>query len=281
MILFSILDPIERPLTALLEWLHNSGGLPWAWSIIALTVLVRIVLLPLTVRQIHSMQSMQAHMPEMKALQQRYKNDKQKRNEELMKFYRENNINPAASCLPILFQIPVFISLFFVLRDFKDEVFDSYQAQGETVDDLHWLNVVPDITAAASSHWSGWLLVCLYAISQTLSTLLMSQTMDKTQRTLLLILPIAFLFVVVNFPAGLMLYWVTTNLWTVGQGLITRRLMPKKTTEPVKRTSRTPPKPTEEPEQVAEPTVASAVQPAKGSTTPRRVKRKKKKRAKR
>jgi YidC/Oxa1 family membrane protein insertase len=275
-ILYSILDPIEGPLTALLEWLHTSVGLTWAWSIVALTLLVRIVLLPLTVRQIHSMQSMQAHMPEMKALQQRYKNDKQKRNEELMKFYRENNINPAASCLPILFQIPVFISLFFVLRDFKDEVWEQYQAQGETVDDLDWLNLVPDITAAANSHWSGYLLLALYAVSQTLSTLLMSQTMDKTQRTLLLILPIAFLFVVLNFPSGLVLYWVTTNLWTVGQGLITRRLMPRKTSEPVKRTSRTPPKERAE-EPPAEPVAAENAQElAKSSTQPRRVKRKKK-----
>jgi YidC/Oxa1 family membrane protein insertase len=270
----ALLEPIEGPLTSLLEWLHTSVGLSWAWSIVALTILVRIVLLPLTVRQIHSMQSMQAHMPEMKALQQRYKNDKQKRNEELMKFYRENNINPAASCLPILFQIPVFISLFFVLRDFDDEVFPEYQRMGETIDDLHWLNIVPDITAAANSHWSGYLLLGLYAVSQTLSTLLMSQTMDKTQRTLLLILPIAFLFVVLNFPSGLVLYWVTTNLWTVGQGLITRRLMPKKTTEPVKRTSRTPPKEQEEP--APEPAVASAVQPAKNPGQPRKVKRKKK-----
>ena len=280
MILYSVLDPIEGPLTALLEWLHTSVGLSWAWSIVALTILVRVVLLPLTVRQIHSMQSMQAHMPEMKALQQRYKNDKQKRNEELMKFYRENNINPAASCLPILFQIPVFISLFFVLRDFEDEVFPEYQAMGETVDDLHWLNLVPDITAAANSHWSGYLLLALYAVSQTLSTLLMSQTMDKTQRTLLLILPIAFLFVVLNFPSGLVLYWVTTNLWTVGQGLITRRLMPRKTQgEQVKRSSRTPPKEKEEPPE-PEPAVASAVQPAKNPGPPRKVKRKKK-RAKR
>ena len=274
----ALLEPIEGPLTSLLEWLHTSGGLSWAWSIVALTVLVRIVLLPLTVRQIHSMQSMQAHMPEMKALQQRYKNDKQKRNEELMKFYRENNINPAASCLPILFQIPVFISLFFVLRDFEDEVFPEYQRQGETTADLHWLDLVPDITAAANSHWSGYMLLALYAVSQTLSTLLMSQTMDKTQRTLLLILPIAFLFVVLNFPSGLVLYWVTTNLWTVGQGLITRRLMPRKTTEHVKRSSRTAPTETHE-EAAPEPAVAGAVQPARGSS-PRRVKRKKK-RAKR
>ena len=266
-----LLEPIEGPLTSLLEWLHTSVGLSWAWSIVALTILVRIVLLPLTVRQIHSMQSMQAHMPEMKALQQRYKDDKQKRNEELMKFYKENKINPAASCLPIAFQIPVFISLFFVLKGFEKEVLPQYPSS-----DLHWLHLVPDITAAASSHWSGYLLLALYAISQTLSTLLMSQTMDKTQRTLLLILPIAFLFVVLNFPSGLVIYWVTTNLWTVGQGLITRRLMPKKTTEAVKRSSRTPAK-EEAPVAKAE---AAATKPAKPSGPARRVKRKKK-RAKR
>ena len=265
-----LLEPIEGPLTSLLEWFHNSAGLSWAWSIVAITILVRIALLPLTVRQIHSMQSMQAHMPEMKALQQRYKDDKQKRNEELMKFYKENKINPAASCLPILFQIPVFISLFFVLKGFEKEVLPKYPDS-----DLHWLQLVPNITDPANSHWSGYLLLALYAISQTLSTLLMSQTMDKTQRTLLLILPIAFLFVVLNFPSGLVLYWVTTNLWTVGQGLITRRLMPKKTIEPVKRSSRTPGK-EEAPVVKAEP----AAKPVTSSGPPRRVKRKKK-RAKR
>jgi YidC/Oxa1 family membrane protein insertase len=265
-----LLEPIEGPLTSLLEWFHNTVGLSWAWSIVALTLLVRVVLLPLTVRQIHSMQSMQAHMPEMKALQQRYKDDKQKRNEELMKFYRENKINPAASCLPILFQIPVFISLFFVLKGFEKEVLPKYPDS-----DLHWLQLVPNITDPANSHWSGYLLLALYAISQTLSTLLMSQTMDKTQRTLLLILPIAFLFVVLNFPSGLVLYWVTTNLWTVGQGLITRRLMPKKTIESVKRSSRTPAK-EEAPVAKAEP----AAKPVASSGPPRRVKRKKK-RAKR
>jgi len=269
-----LLEPIEGPLTSLLEWFHITVGLSWAWSIVALTILVRMVLLPLTVRQIHSMQSMQAHMPEMKALQQRYKDDKQKRNEELMKFYRENKINPAASCLPILFQIPVFISLFFVLRDFEKEVLPNYPDS-----DLHWLNLVPNITDPANSHWSGYLLLALYAVSQTLSTLLMSQTMDKTQRTLLLILPIAFLFVVLNFPSGLVLYWVTTNLWTVGQGLITRRLMPKRTTEPVKRTSRTPAK-QEAPVAKDELAAGPAAKPAQSSGPPRRVKRKKK-RAKR
>ena len=123
---FNPLKPIEDLLTSLLEWFHASVGLTWAWSIVALVVLVRLVLVPITVRQIHSMQNLQAHAPQMKEIQQRWKHDKQRQNEELMKFYRENKINPAASCLPIVLQIPIFIALFYVLRDFEDEIFPQY-----------------------------------------------------------------------------------------------------------------------------------------------------------
>ncbi|MGH3103431.1 MAG: YidC/Oxa1 family membrane protein insertase [Gaiellaceae bacterium] len=267
--MLALLEPIERPLAAMLEFLHESIGLPWAWAIVATTVIVRIVLVPLTVRQIHSMQNLQAHAPEMKAIQQRYKGDRARQNEELMKFYKENKINPAASCLPIVAQIPVFIALFFVLRDFKDEILPRFPEA-----DLSWLQVVPDITAEANAHWSGYLLLAIYAISQTTSTLLMSTTMDKTQRTLLLVLPLAFLFFILNFPAGLVLYWVTTNLWTTGQGLITRRMMPKPEPPP-KRTSRTPPR-SDESEDGAK-GAPSGPKPAPTAVgTPRKVKRKKK-----
>jgi YidC/Oxa1 family membrane protein insertase len=271
MILLSILTPIEDVLTTVLEFFHDKVGLPWAWAIVALTITVRMLLVPLTVRQIHSMQSLQAHAPQMKELQRKYKGDRQKLNEELMKFYKENRINPAASCLPILFQIPVFISLFFVLRDFKNKIFPEFQAQGESVADLHWLDLVPDITARASSHWSGFLLLAIYAISQTTSTLLMSTTMERMQRMLLLFLPLVFLFFILNFPSGLVLYWVTTNLWTTGQGLITRRLMPKPEPPP-KRSSRTAPKTETEPERPDDGKPAAPAQPAV-----RKVKRKKKK----
>jgi YidC/Oxa1 family membrane protein insertase len=220
------------------------------------------VLLPLTVRQIHSMQSLQRHAPEMKALQQKYKGDRQRMNEELMKFYKENNINPAASCLPIVAQIPVFIALFFVLRDFEKRILPTLDDPGP----LGWLGVVPSIIDQANAHWSGFLLLAIYAISQTTSTLLMATTMDRMQRTLLLVLPLVFLFFILNFPTGLVLYWVTTNLWTTGQGLITRRLMPKPEPPP-KKTSRTEPKPAEE---------RPAAQ-AKQPPPVRKVKRKKKK----
>ena len=234
--LASIISPLENLLTDLLTWLHGTAGIPWGWSIVVTTILVRIILVPLTVRQIHSMQNLQAHAPEMKAIQQRHKGDRPKMNEELMKFYKENQINPAASCLPMLAQIPVFISLYYVLRGFEKEILPNYPTS-----DLGWLHIVPNITDPANSHWSGYLLLVIYAASQTASTLLMSTTMDRTQRTLLLIMPLAFLFVVLNFPSGLVLYWVTTNLWTMGQGIVTRRLVPKPVPPP-KRSSRTPSK---------------------------------------
>ena len=265
--LLLILDPLERPLRALLEWLHVTFDLPWGWAIVATTIIVRTILLPLTVKQIRSMQRLQRHAPEMKAIQQRYKQDKQKQQEELMRFYRENKINPAASCLPILAQIPVFLALFFVLKDFEREVLPRYPES-----DLSWLYIVPRITQVLSEEpFAAVVLLILYATSQTASTLLMSSTMDKTQRTLLLILPLVFLFFVVNFQAGLMIYWVTTNLWTTGQGLVTRKLRPAPVEQP-KRTSRTPPGGDGTKARAAEPAPA-AQQPS----PPRKVKRKKKK----
>jgi YidC/Oxa1 family membrane protein insertase len=233
----ALLEPIEKPLTRILEWLHTTGGLTWAWSIIVLTLLVRMVILPLTVKQIRSMQRLQQHAPELKALQQKYKGDKQRQQEEIMKFYRENKINPAASCLPLVLQIPIFISLFYVLRGFDDKILPKYPNS-----DLGWLNIVPNITDPISSHWSGWLLVVVYAASQLSSSYFMSTTMQSTaQRVMIMVLPVVFIPVIVHFPIGLMLYWTTTNLWTVGQGLVTRRLAPRPAL-PEKKTSRTPPK---------------------------------------
>ena len=266
MILFSPLTPIEDVLRNVLDWLHGTAGLPWAWSIVALTVMVRLLLVPLTVRQIHSMQNLQRHAPQMKEIQKKYKADKKKQQEELMKFYRENQINPAASCLPLVAQFPVFIALYFVLKKFS-----KHPPGG----DLSWLghHFVPNITAHASAHWSGYLLLVVYVASQLVSTLLMSSTMDKSQRIMLLILPVVFVTFLLNFPVGLVIYWVTTNLWTVGQGLITRRLMPKPAV-PEKRSSRTAPQEAE-PEPAAEEAPEPAPAAAKPSQ-PRRVKRKKK-----
>ena len=272
MLLAGITDPIQRPLTTLLEWLHGSVGLTWAWSIIALTLIVRFAIVPLTVKQIRSMQKLQQHAPELKAIQAKYKNrksreDRQRMNEEVMSFYRENKVNPAASCLPILVQIPIFISLFFVLNNFERKVLPQYPAS-----EVGWLNIVPNITADVNAHWSGWLLLVVYVVSQ-LASIISMPTTDPRQRYIFIALPLVFIPFILTFPVGLMLYWATTNLWTVGQGIVTRRLVPRKPPQPVKRSSRTPPK-----ESAEDGDVAKAVQPARAATPgQQKVRRRKKK----
>jgi YidC/Oxa1 family membrane protein insertase len=274
MIVLSILSPVEDVLTWTLEEFHTSLGLSWAWSVIALTIVVRILLVPLTVRQIHSMQRMQQYLPQMKEIQKRYKSDRRKQNEELMKFYKEHQINPASSCLPILPQIPIFFALYFVLRDFDEEIYPKYPASA-----LDWLSFVPDITANITDHWSGYVLLTVYVASQVASTWYMPMaTTSQAQRYIFLALPFVFAVFIINppggaqFPVGLLLYWMTTNLWTVGQGIVTRRLREQMTPAVAKRSSRTPPK-TAQPA----PDGAAAAEP-KGQkpTAPRRVKRKKK-----
>jgi YidC/Oxa1 family membrane protein insertase len=267
MILAGVLSPIEDTLTAVLEWLHSTGNLPWGIAIVVLTLMVRVVIVPLTIKQIKSMQKLQVVAPELKALQQKYKHDKQRQQQEIMNFYRENKVNPAASCLPIVLQIPVFIALFFVLRGFEGEVWrPKYPGT-----DLSFLEVVPNITDPINAHWSGYLLLVLYVASQVVSTQLMAATMDRTQRIIFMALPFVFIPFILTFPTGLLLYWVTTNLWTIGQGAVTRRLMPKPAPPP-KRSSRTPPR-----EQREETGDGAAPQPAaKTGSQQRRVRRRKK-----
>jgi len=275
MILYSIpiISQLESVMHHVLDWFHYNVGLTWAWSIVAVTVVVRMLLVPLTIRQIHSMQSLQRHAPQMKEIQKKYKHDRQKQNEELMKFYRENNINPAASCLPMLLQLPVFVALYYTL---KHEHFPPGS-------DLSWLNFIHDISAGTTTQWGGYILLVVYVASQMASTLFMAATADKTQRILFMIMPLFFVFIIARFPAGLVLYWVTTNLWTVGQGLITRRLVAR-TPAPVpeRRSSRTPPKDDGSSGNGAKPeSPAPKPGPAATQQRPRQVRRKKKRTSRR
>ena len=143
----------------------------------ATTIVVRMILVPLTIRQIHSMQSLQKHAPQMKEIQKKYKQDRQKQNEELMKFYRENNINPAASCLPMLLQLPVFIALYYTLKHFQTEL---PHVPGPR--DLSFLHFIPSIQAHTTTHWGGFVLLVVYVASQMASSFFMMTTTDKTQR---------------------------------------------------------------------------------------------------
>jgi YidC/Oxa1 family membrane protein insertase len=274
-IVADILAPIENVLAAILDWLgpHGTVGLPWPWAIVALTIVVRMALVWLTVKQIHSMQNLQRHAPEMKEIQRKFKGDKQKMNEELMRFYKENRINPAASCLPILLQIPVFFSLYRVLRHFKTTT-DYIPG-----DNLEWLGLI-NILDPAKVGW-GPLLIIIYVGSQLASTYFMSATVDRTQRMLFFALPFLFVPFVIHFKAGLVLYWATTNLWTVGQGIVTRRLVPRTKVAPQKKSSRTPPRDDEQGDGAAAKGPDPKPAPAAAVAPPQRVRRKKKRSARR
>jgi YidC/Oxa1 family membrane protein insertase len=230
--LANIFQPLIDALESVMLFFHDNIGFSWGFSIIALTLVVRAALIPLTWKQIKSMQAMQRVAPQIKELQAKYKDDKQRLQQETMKFYQENKINPLASCLPLALQMPVFISLFYMLRkdlrhdicpDINPPSVSNPKPCGSTEHSQFFF--IPDITDKAHGAVLITLLI-LYIGSQLLSSLFMSTTADRNQRLLMMGLPFFFVPFVIGFPAGLLIYWITTNLWTVGQGFVVRRLAP-------------------------------------------------------
>src|SRR6516225_4002108 len=283
----NVIENAFSPLITLFESImvfihdHILFGLSWGLAIVGLTVLIRAILVPITYRQLKSMQEMQRMAPEINALKEKYKEDKQRQQQEIMKFYRENKINPLASCLPLLLQLPVFISLFYMLRtDLKFDIcgkqlrrFYSQELGKHVVSNsqipssarvvpghgkvpgvseigcstpfhspipvapshspgaLHTIApgsakflFIPDITFKATGVALA-ILIVLYVGSQLASTLVATATADPTQRRLMLVLPVVFVVILYRYPAGLLVYWITTNLWTIGQQLLIKRYM--------------------------------------------------------
>jgi YidC/Oxa1 family membrane protein insertase len=230
-------SPLISVFEAILVFIHdNVTTASWGLAIVGLTVLVRAVMMPLTFSQFRSMRKMQLVAPELKALKEKYKDDKQRQNEEMMKLYREKGINPFASCLPLVLQLPVFISLFYMLRtDLKKHICGpALKAHGivstKAIENATCGQVghpakflfIPDITSKAT----GWVLIVLilvYVASQLGSTLLMSASAEPSQRWMMVILPLVFVVIFIKYPAGLLVYWITTNIWTVAQGYFVRR----------------------------------------------------------
>jgi YidC/Oxa1 family membrane protein insertase len=231
-VLANIFQPLIDAFEAVLVFFHDHVGLGWGTSIIALTVVVRAALLPLTIKQFKSMQGMQKIAPQMKELQKRYKDDKQRQQQELMALYKEHSVNPFGSCLPLVAQMPVFLSLFYMLRkDLRHDICPAINPAhvvnptpcGES--DASQFLFIPDITNKATGIVLA-VLVILYIGSQLLSSVLMaSQIQDKNQRMLMIGMPFVFTLFIFGFPAGLIMYWITTNLWTVGQSYILRKRM--------------------------------------------------------
>jgi len=243
----NIFQPLIDVFSSVLQFFHNSLGIQWGWAIVLLTIVIRALMIPLTVKQFHSMQALQRHQPEMKAIQAKYKDDKQRQQQELMKFYKENKVNPLGSCLPLALQLPVFISLFYMLRsDLRYDICPQVQHHAMAVaaslthpphplpgSPGHYIPCgpnggasflfIPDLTNNAH----GLVLIVLmllYVGSQLASSLVMqAPTMDKTQRRIMLFMPLVFVFIVIRFPAGVLVYWITTNTWTIAQQLIVKR----------------------------------------------------------
>ena len=211
------LNPLETAVIWILDRLHYDLHLSYGWSILVLTLMVRAALLPLVVRQYRSMRQMQVLAPQIKEMQRKHKGDKKKQQEELMRLYQENNANPFASCLPLVAQIPVFLGLYYGLKRFANSA--------GTNSDLSFLHIIPNITKHVSDLplQSAVVLAIIYGGSQLLSTELSfePQTPDMQRRIMRLIpIPIVLFAFQFPFPAGLAIYWVTTNMWTAGQMLI-------------------------------------------------------------
>jgi YidC/Oxa1 family membrane protein insertase len=218
----NILQPLIDVVNSVLKFFHDSAGLSWGMSIIALTVLTRAILIPLTYRQIKGMRAMQALQPQIKEIQAKFKNDRQRMQQEMMRFYQENKVNPLASCIPLLAQLPVFFTLFSVLRN--ELPADIGCEAGHCGSEASFL-FINDLTAKAHGAELIVLLV-LYVGTQLFSGMVMAVTADKSQRTMMMILPFIFVPFVINFPAGLVLYWITTNFWTIGQQYVVQRVIP-------------------------------------------------------
>ena len=220
----NILQPLIDVANAVLQFFHDDVGLSWGMAIIALTVCTRALLIPLTYKQLKGMRALQALQPQMKELQEKYKNDKQRLQQEMMRIYKENKVNPLASCFPLLAQLPVFITLFYVLRhelppDMGCPEAGHCAAYGA---EFFFIN---DLTAKAMGAELVTLIV-LYVGTQLASSMVMTVTADKSQRTMMMLLPFIFVPFILNFPAGLILYWITTNFWTIGQQLVIQKLVP-------------------------------------------------------
>src|SRR5215203_6124596 len=205
-----VLGRVFSPLTSVvgdgLEFFYSLGA-PWWLSIVILTVIVRSLLFPLTVRQVKSMRAMQDLRPQMEKIRAKYKDNKQKQQEEIMKLYQESGVNPFGSCLPLLVQMPIFITMFYVIKDF-----------GST----H-----PDFTSGGFLWFQDlsvqdpyYVLPILSAVTMLAASEITSKHIDPQQRWLMRVLPVVFTVFLLTFPAGLFMYWITSNLVTLAQNYV-------------------------------------------------------------
>ncbi|AOR33256.1 membrane protein insertase YidC [Streptomyces fodineus] len=254
----SLFSFITTPVSWVIVQFHKMYGAifgadtGWAWglSIVSLVILIRICLIPLFVKQIKSTRAMQTLQPEMKKIQERYKNDKQRQSEEMMKLYKETGTNPLSSCLPILAQSPFFFALYHVLNAIatgktigvlnesllasarKAHIFgaplaakftdsaDKVASLGATLTDVRVVTAIMIVLMSASQFYTQRQLMTKN-VDTTVKTPFMQQ-----QKMLMYVFPVMFAVFGINFPVGVLVYWLTTNVWTMGQQMYVIRNNP-------------------------------------------------------
>jgi YidC/Oxa1 family membrane protein insertase len=238
MLVANIFQPLINVANSVLQFLHNDVGLVYGTAIVVLTFLTRALILPLSVKQIRSMREMSAIQPLLKEIQEKYKDDRERLQREQMQLFKEHGVNPFASCLPLLLQLPVFLSLLYLLRssEFKDEVAKAGEQSWFFINNL-----------TEKAHGGELItLIILYAGTSLIAGLIMAGgASNPQQRMITLGLPIVFTPIIIGFPAGVILYWISTNFWTMGQQAVVRIFWPpppKPTPEDI-RASRPPPPP--------------------------------------
>ncbi|MDH5510821.1 MAG: membrane protein insertase YidC [Nitrospinota bacterium] len=197
---------IAQPLFWLLDKFHSVLG-NWGWAIVMLTVLTKVVLFPLSQKGFRSMKKLQKFQPQMKKLQELYKDDKEKLNRELMAFYKENKVNPMGGCLPMFLQIPIFFALYKVL-------YESIELKG-----VPWILWITDLTAQDPYYVTPVIMGGTMFLQQWMTP----STGDQTQRQIMLIMPVVFTFMFLSFPSGLILYWMVNNILSIIQQWIINR----------------------------------------------------------
>jgi YidC/Oxa1 family membrane protein insertase len=245
----SLFSFITTPVSWVIVQFHSVYGslfgpdTGWAWglSIVSLVILIRICLIPLFVKQIKATRAMQTLQPEMKKIQERYKNDKQRQSEEMMKLYKETGTNPLSSCLPILAQSPFFFALYHVLNSIasNDTIGVINERLLESAQKAHIFGAPlaakftdsPEKVEALNSSLTDVrvvtaIMIVLMSLSQFYTQRqLMTKNVDTTvktpfmqqQKMLMYVFPVIFAVFGINFPVGVLVYWLTTNVWTMGQ----------------------------------------------------------------
>jgi YidC/Oxa1 family membrane protein insertase len=210
----NIFGPIVNILGGVLLYFHQTLGVPWWLSIVMLTVIVRSLLFPLTVKQVRSMRAMQDLKPHMDRVRAQFKDNRQRQQEEMAKLYQEQGVNPLGGCLPIVVQMPIFIGIFYVIRKFggtPGRTLPEYESF--THGGILWFQ---DLSHADPYH----ILPIISAVTMLASTEITAKNVDPQQRWLMRLLPVGFTVFLLNFPAGLFMYWITSNLVTLVQNYV-------------------------------------------------------------